>query len=149
MRFAWIPIMAVALGAVVAGSAAAKTPAELAQEVRAAEKAFAKSMADRKLDAFATHVSTEALFFGGRGVLRGRDSVVAGWKRFFEGDGAPFSWDPETVEVLESGTLGLSSGPVLDPTGKRIGTFQSIWRLEPDGHWRVVFDKGCPVCDSK
>jgi len=50
------------------------------------------------------------------------------------------------VEVLDSGTLALSTGPVHDPGGKRIGTFSSIWRREADGSWRIVFDKGCPVC---
>ena len=57
------------------------------------------------------------------------------------------SWRPEEVEVLESGKLAIRSGPVLGPDGKRSGTFNSIWRLEPDGRWRVIFDKGCPPCD--
>ena len=119
---------------------------ELAQQVRVAEMAFAKSMADRKLDAFESHVAREALFFGRQGVLHGRAAVVDGWKQFFAGEQAPFSWEPETVEVLESGTLALSSGPVRDPQGKVIAHFSSIWRLEADGRWRVVFDKGCQVC---
>jgi ketosteroid isomerase-like protein len=120
-----------------------------AAEVRAAERAFAKTMADRDLKAFSSYVSKEGVFFGGKGPLRGREAVVDAWKRFFEGKEAPFSWDPETVEVLESGSLGLTSGPVHDPEGKLIGTFTTIWRLEPDGTWRVVFDKGCPVCEPE
>jgi ketosteroid isomerase-like protein len=51
--------------------------------------------------------------------------------------------------VLASGTLALSSGPVYDPDGKRAGTFNSTWRKEADGRWRVVFDKGCPPCDCR
>ena len=125
-------------------SAAADT-AELAGQVRAAETAFAKTMADRDWAAFKACISEEAVFFG-RQVLRGRDAVAAGWKPYFEGEQAPFSWAPEQVEALESGRLALSSGPVLDPGGKRIGTFQSVWRLEADGRWRIVFDKGCPAC---
>jgi ketosteroid isomerase-like protein len=125
---------------------AAASNAELAAQVRAAETAFAKSMADRDAAAFAGHVAEEAVFFG-RGLLRGKAAVVAGWKPYFDGPQAPFSWAPEQVEVLESGTLALSSGPVYDPSGKRSGTFNSVWRLEPDGRWRVVFDKGCPPCD--
>jgi ketosteroid isomerase-like protein len=73
-------------------------------------------------------------------------AVSEGWKRFFAGAEAPFSWRPETVEVLPSGTLALSSGPVLDPSGAPAGVFTSIWRLEADGKWRVVFDRGCPPC---
>ncbi len=133
-----------------AGSAVSATNEELARAVREAERAFARSMAERDLAAFESFVSNEALFFGGKGVLRGRAAVVAGWKRFFEGDKAPFSWEPERVEVLDSGRLALSSGPVRDPDGKQIATFNSIWRLEADGRWRVIFDKGCPLpCESK
>lgn len=120
----------------------------LAEEVRAAEEAFAATMADRDLDGFVSFLSDEAVFFTGS-VLRGASAIEAGWAPFFEGDAAPFSWMPERVEVLESGTLALSSGPVLDPGGERIGTFNSVWRLEPDGRWRVVFDKGCPPCDCE
>ena len=47
------------------------------------------------------------------------------------------------IEVLPSGTLALSSGPVFDPDGKKVGTFNSIWRRERNGKWQVIFDKGC------
>ena len=69
--------------------------------------------------------------------------------RSWKGPSAPFSWVPERVEVLDSGTLALSSGPVYDPQGTRVGTFNSIWRREADGKWRVIFDKGCPPCDCR
>ena len=122
--------------------------AGLTRQVREAEIAFAKTMADRDHDAFASHVADDALFFGGQSVLRGRSAVAAGWAGFFEGPKAPFSWEPEQVEVLDSGTLALSTGPVFDPEGKRVGTFISTWRREADGVWRVIFDKGCPPCDA-
>lgn len=122
------------------GAQEAATP--LQRQVIQAELAFARTMADRDAKAFAGFVSEEAVFFGNQ-TLRGRAEVTAGWSRFFDGPEAPFSWRPESVEVLASGTLALSTGPVFDAAGKRIGTFNSIWRLESDGRWRVVFDKGC------
>ena len=112
-------------------------------EVRAAETAFAKSMADRNLAAFTALLADDAVFFGGKGVLRGKAAVAAEWKRFFDGPAAPFSWKPADVEVLSSGTLGYSSGPVYDPKGNRIGTFNSVWQRQGNGSWKVVFDKGC------
>lgn len=118
---------------------------DAAEEVREAERAFARTMAERDHDAFAGFVSEEAVFLG-RDVLRGRAAVAAGWKPLFEGDTAPFSWEPERVVVLESGDLALSTGPVYDPSGERVGTFNSTWRRESDGVWRVVFDVGCPPC---
>jgi ketosteroid isomerase-like protein len=123
----------------------AATNAELKEQVRQSEIAFAKTMADRDHAAFVSFLSEETLFFG-RQVYRGRAAVAASWKRFYEGPQAPFSWRPETAEVLDSGTLALSSGPVFDPQGQQTGTFTSIWRLEKDDKWRVLFDKGCDYC---
>jgi len=102
-------------------------------------------MADRDLSAFATHVSEEAVFFDAAGVLRGKTEVLASWSRFFKGETAPFSWEPDRVEVLQSGTLALSTGLVRDPGGKVIGRFNSVWRREAAGVWRVIFDKGSPA----
>jgi ketosteroid isomerase-like protein len=127
------------------GAAAAEPVEALAAKVRAREVAFAKTMADRDHAAFATFVSEEAVFLG-RTALRGRAAVAAGWKAYFEGAKAPFSWAPDRVEVIAAGTLAVSTGPVFDPDGKRSGTFTSTWRLEKDGEWRVVLDSGCPPC---
>jgi ketosteroid isomerase-like protein len=121
-------------------------PTSVQQEVRDAERAFARTMADRDHAAFATFVSEEAIFVGVDRVLRGRKEVAEGWKRYYDGPQAPFAWEPERVEVIASGTLALSTGPVTDPQGKRIGTFTSTWRRESDGRWRVVLDSGCPPC---
>ncbi|QTN21516.1 nuclear transport factor 2 family protein [Rhizobacter sp. AJA081-3] len=119
-------------------------PDSLQAQVFAAERAFAKSMADRKLSAFASHIAEEAVFFTGAAPLRGKSEVVAGWSSYFEASVAPFSWAPDRVEVLQSGTLALSTGLVRDTDGKVIGRFNSVWRQEAPGVWRVVFDKGSP-----
>jgi len=130
-------------GAIVVSPFAVQAQLEgAAAEVEAPEIAFAKTMADRDLDAFLTFVSREAIFFSGSGPQRGRDEVARGWAGFFEGPDAPFSWYPDLVEVLESGRLALSSGPVIGASGEEVGRFNSIWRKDPDGQWRVVFDKG-------
>lgn len=137
------------LGFIVAGiipgpTLLAQAPtAALQRQVFAAESSFAASMAQRNLKAFASHVSPEAIFFGDTTVMRGKQAVLAGWKRFFAKPDAPFSWSPDVIEVLPSGKLALSSGPVFDPAGQKIGTFSSIWRREPDGRWQIIFDKGC------
>lgn len=127
-------------------AAAGQSNEELKEQVRMAETAFAKTMADRDHAAFVSFLAGEAIFVG-RSARRGKAQVAEGWRPFFEAKAAPFSWAPEAVEVLDSGTLALSSGPVFDPTGKRSGTFNSVWRREKDGRWRIVLDNGCPPCD--
>jgi len=136
--------MAVGLAAALALPAAAETNAELEAQVKARETAFAKTMADRDHAAFQTFLADEAVFFGREGPTRGKQAVAAAWKPLYEAKATPFSWAPETVQVLDSGTLAISAGPVKDPAGKSVGVFNSIWRREKDGQWRVVFDKGCP-----
>jgi ketosteroid isomerase-like protein len=111
-------------------------------DVEAREIAFARTMAERDPGAFLDFISTEAVFFKGNEPLRGQDAISQAWAPYFEGDTAPFSWHPDTIEVLESGRLALSSGPVRAVSGEIIGRFNSIWRKDEDGQWRVVFDKG-------
>jgi ketosteroid isomerase-like protein len=121
--------------------------AVLSNQVADSERAFAKTMADRNFAAFPHFISEEAVFFTSTTALRGRQAVVDFWKRFYEKPDAPFSWEPQTVEVLDSGTLAISFGPVRNPAGKHVSNFQSIWRLEAPGVWRVIFDRGSPECD--
>jgi ketosteroid isomerase-like protein len=134
--------------ALVATACARSTPdnAELDQQVLDTERAFARTMAERDFPQFTTFLADEAIFFSGDEPIRGKEAIAAEWMMFFEGAAAPFSWMPERIEVLDSGMLALSTGPVLSPDGTRIATFTSIWRREAPGTWRIVFDKGAPEC---
>jgi ketosteroid isomerase-like protein len=120
----------------------------LQRQVRNAEIAFAQTMADRDFEAFKTFVSKEAVFFSGKTARRGRDQVVEHWKEYYQGEEAPFSWRPETVVVLGSGNLALSTGPVFNSSGKLTAYFTSTWRQEEPGVWRVIFDKGSKACEE-
>jgi ketosteroid isomerase-like protein len=124
---------------------APESNAELQRQVRETERAFAKTMADRNHAAFTSFLSSEAVFLSSKTALRGRKQVSEGWKSEFEGPQAPFSWEPERVEVIDSGALAVSTGPVFGPKGDRIGTFTSTWRRE-EGGWKIVLDSGCPPC---
>ena len=140
----WATARAAAWAALMAMSAAAQTQGGQA-EVFAAERAFAKSMAERDFAAFGRHVAVDTVFFGNTKLHRGRDAVLAAWKPFFDGPAAPFSWDPDQVEVLASGQLALSTGPVRDPQGQVVARFNSIWQRGADGRWLVIVDKGSPA----
>ncbi len=127
---------------VAAASSARLSNAELKQQVTEAERAFAATMKARDHEAFTRFLSEEAIFFSPQGALRGKQAVAKAWRGYFDQPQAPFSWEPEEVEVVDSGTLAYSGGSIYDPTGKKIGRFNSIWRLEAPGTWRVVFDRG-------
>jgi ketosteroid isomerase-like protein len=144
-RFLMAPLAGL-LALAFVSAASAETREQLTQQVRDAENGFAATMAKRDHKAFATFIADDAVFFGGKGAIRGKAAVVDAWKGLYEKPDAPFSWRSESVEVLDSGKLAHSSGPVFDPKGEHVGTFNSVWRRESDGSWKVVFDKGCDVC---
>ncbi len=125
---------------------AAGESADLESQVAEVERAFAKTMADRDHAAFTSFLSEEAVFLSGTTARRGQQAVAAHWKGYFVEPEAPFSWEPETVSVLGSGKLAISTGPVWNAEGKRTSTYTSIWRQEEPGVWRIVFDKGNKYC---
>ena len=149
-------LAAVAVAAALAGCAA-PVPASLTrgeaarEQVIATERAFAKTMADRDLKAFGSFLSEDTVFFSGPKPLHGKQAVLDFWSRFYSKKEAPFSWEPKTVEVLDSGALALSSGPVYDAQGKLFACFSSIWRQEAAGQWKIVFDRGTgpQECEKK
>ena len=119
---------------------------DLQKQVMETERAFALTMAEQDFDSFLSYLADETVFFAGEKPLQGKEAVADAWQAFYQGDAAPFSWSPDQVVVLESGTLALSTGPVYDPAGKQVATFTSIWRQEEPGVWKIVFDKGCRAC---
>jgi ketosteroid isomerase-like protein len=79
----------------------------------------------------------------------GRAVVVARWAALFKNPQAPFSWAPDAVTVAADGRSAISTGPVRNPDGKMISRFTSLWRKDPDGHWRVSADQGVDACECR
>ena len=134
------------LGICAGPAVAAESLSELTGQVRATEIAFAKTLADRDVKTFKRMIAPDAIWLADV-PLRGPDQVLTRWQKYFDAPQAPFSWAPELVEVQDGGRLALSTGPVIDAAGKRVGTYTSVWRREPKGEWRLIFDRGCPSCD--
>lgn len=149
-RLILVAVNLVAAAGLLAGCAATPprpSAQELQRQVADTERSFARTMADRDFAAFTAMLSDEAIFFSGPDPRRGKQEISNAWRRFYQQPDAPFSWEPDRVEVLDSGALALSTGPVRDRNGKLIARFTSIWRLEAPGTWRIIFDQGCELCD--
>jgi ketosteroid isomerase-like protein len=135
----------------VLASLALPAPADLEIEVRCREIGFSKSVENQDRELFASFIDPDARFISGS-VARGPEAVAAAWAVFFNADGPSIKWRPKYIEVLENGELAISRGPyrliTQDEDGNETehwGTFNSVWRLNPDGQWRVVFDAGGPL----
>lgn len=122
--------------------------ADLTDEVRCREVAFSKSVEEQDRNRFASFIDPDARFVGSK-VDRGRAAIADAWAVFFSGSLPSIEWRPQIIEVLETGQLALSRGPYrileMDEQGQvreAWGTFNSVWRLNADGEWLVVFDAG-------
>ena len=122
--------------------------ADLTEEVRCREIGFSQSIENKDIEAFKSFLDADARFVSNR-ARRGIDEIAEGWSNFTREDGPSIRWRPIYVEVLNDGKLALSRG-VYEATGKTedgsetksYGSFNSVWRLNDDGVWRVVFDAG-------
>lgn len=146
------PLLALLALAVVLPASVRAAETEPADSLRTAEIAFARSVAERDRTAFAAAIAEEAIFIGPGGPVRGREAIVESWAPFFAEDGPRLEWHPEIAEVGDGG-LGITRGPYTftgrGPDGEPVtqeGTFNSIWRRQEDGSWRVIFDAGCSPC---
>ena len=122
--------------------------ADAADEVRCREIGFSKSVENRDIESFKSFVDADARFISDR-PRRGVEEIAEGWSVFMPEDGPRIRWRPIYVEVLKDGKLALSRGvyeyiaTAEDGTESRTyGSFNSTWRLNDDGIWRVVFDAG-------
>jgi len=122
--------------------------ADLADEVRCREIGFSVSAETQNAESFASFIDSDARFVVSS-VAHGPAAIAEAWGAFFADSGPSIKWRPQFVEVLEDGTLALTRGPYRmiteDENGEKTehwGTFNSVWRLQPDGEWKVVFDAG-------
>lgn len=122
--------------------------ADLVQEVLCREIGFSKSVEAQDRELFASFIDPDARFVGNK-VDRSREAIAEAWAVFFTGDLPSIKWRPQIIEVLDSGDLALSRGPyrIIDEdeegeTREAWGTYNSVWRLNADGEWLVVFDAG-------
>ena len=107
--------------------------ADLAGDVRCREIGFSVAAESRDAAAFKAFIDDDARFVG-RSVARGPEAIAEAWTPFLTEGGPEIKWRPEFIEVIDTGDNGESV--------EKWGTFNSVWRLQDDGRWKVVFDAG-------
>ncbi|WP_395671988.1 DUF4440 domain-containing protein [Phenylobacterium sp.] len=130
--------MAVAAGVLLASPAAAQDAApviaaERAFATRAAEVGIARSFLDFMADdaiMFAPEPTLARKLYGGRPPE----------KTPKEG-GALLAWWPNLAAIAQSGDLGFTTGPA-ELNGKRSVNYFTVWKKQPDGTWKWVYDGG-------
>ncbi|HXU44855.1 MAG TPA: nuclear transport factor 2 family protein [Thermoanaerobaculia bacterium] len=149
--------LALAAALLLASTPASAVPDDAARtSLEATENAFAGSVLHKDKDAFAARLDENAAFIGPDGVTRGKAAILEAWAPLFAPGAPSFEWHPEIVELSGDGAIGITRGPwVIRSKGKdgqeteRRGTFNSVWRKDASGGWKIIFDAGCPCSDPK
>jgi len=122
--------------------------ADVTDDVRCHEVGFSRSVETKDIAAFQAFIDADARFVSGT-VTRGIADISTAWGVFFSDNAPKMKWRPQFIEVLDDGTLALSRGPyrmiVQGPDGtvtEHWGTFNSVWRKQDDGSWKIIFDAG-------
>jgi ketosteroid isomerase-like protein len=123
------------------GGAPASGAANSADDALAEDGAFAAMSADRgQRAAFEEFLASDAIIFRPGAV------VAHDWFATHEQGGGRLEWTPSAGAADCSGAWAVTTGPwtYSSPEGdaSASGHYLSIWRREPDGHWRVVLDNG-------
>ncbi len=66
-----------------------------------------------------------------------------------EGQGS-LTWEPTRAEIANSGDVGYTTGPWTYRIGDKVvlGQYFSVWKVQPDGKWKVVIDAGSGNADG-
>jgi ketosteroid isomerase-like protein len=137
-------VVLVALGPGVVAQAPPPAAVQNAAAVIAVEREFATDGATRGWAAsFRRYHAPEAI------VLQPDPIEAAITLAKVDGDGPnTLLWRPAYAGIARSGDFGFTTGPVQirGQDGVRSHYF-TIWRKQPDGGWKWIFDAGCEVSD--
>lgn len=120
---------------------------KIKSEILDAEKAFAQLVKEQGLKAgFLAYAAENAVIQRGGKLIHGKPAIAA----FFDQqnlDNVTLEWQPDFVDVAASGDLAYTYGRYslqsVDENGQTVesqGIFHTVWKRQPDGAWRYVWD---------
>jgi len=123
------------------------SPEKLKSELYAVEKEFcAMAQSDGVQKAFVYFAADSAVILRRSQLLKGKEAILKQYESFPR-KGSKLEWAPDFADVSASGDLGytygkytLTSTDSVGHTTKNEGVFHTVWKRQPDGQWRFVWD---------
>lgn len=127
-------------------SASGKATAETLKQL---EGEFMKAAAEKGSFGYMSYYAEDAVEVpNGYPLIRGK-AEIAKTMGFLDDKNNHLTWTPSGADISSSGDLGYTYGDyqfsAIDKDGKpvvRHGKYTSIWKMQKDGHWKVVLDMG-------
>lgn len=118
-------------------------------EINTTEKEFARMAIDEGIPAaFLEYAADDAVLLRNNNLIIGREALRESYSgQKAGGTKVSLSWSPDFVDVSLSGDLGYTYGKytytATDSVGHTNvveGIFHTVWKRQPDGKWRFVWD---------
>lgn len=133
-------LIALALPLLLAAAPAVAQTADAAPVV-AAERAFAADFPAMGLAGSFSKWSTPDAVIISRGVAQTSGALFADAPQTRQPGEPLIEWWPVFAGISMSGDLGFTTGPAAQD-GNRYGHYFTVWKRQPDGQWRWVYDGG-------
>lgn len=127
-----------------------KDATEQKQELLEADRRFAADTARRRLEGWLAAFATGgAMLLADGTTIVGHEAIASVMGPAFSDPGFLLRWEPREARVLIEDDLGYTRGRYQrtrpGPGGTSViqtGTYVTLWKKQPDGRWKVVFDTG-------
>ncbi|APR82245.1 Hypothetical protein A7982_07594 [Minicystis rosea] len=124
------------------------TPADAADALERADRSFAEDTAVRGLDGWMSWFDREgAMWRDGVGRVQGEAAIRALMAKTLSDPSRRLSWHPTASGLSPARDMGFTVGEStlvsLDGGARRElwhGAYVTVWRAQPDGSWKVLFD---------
>jgi len=137
------------IGTLVFSCKSPVTPSEqkrFQSELFAVEKEFcARAQTEGVQKAFLYYAADSAVISRKGQLLKGKEAISRQYESFPKN--AKLEWAPDFADVSASGDLGYTYGQYtytstdsLGKTTQNKGIFHTVWKRQPDGQWRFVWD---------
>ena len=121
---------------------------EWKNEIRQTEADFANRVKEEGIPkAFLNFADEDAVLLRNDKVIEGKKAIAHYFDERKNSDKISLTWEPNFIEVAASGDLAYTYGEyvvtIIDSTGKENssrGIFHTIWKRQPDGKWKFVWD---------
>lgn len=115
-------------------------------ELFAVEKEFCAMAQSEGVQVAFVHFAADSAVILRKGkLLKGKEAIRRQYSSFQHGD--KLAWSPDFAEVSASGELGYTYGKFtytstdsVGHTTQSAGIFHTVWKRQPDGQWRFVWD---------
>jgi len=122
------------------------------QTLMALDEQFCRDFAAQGVDGWLAYFADDAVVFSSKGpITRDRGALEKHYRELFGPGKVPLTWKPSGGEIAASGDLGFTYGtwemPSKDKDGRaitRTGKYQTTWKKQRDGTWKIVADIGNP-----